>query len=101
MQKISKFKIISAFIACLIFFLSNIIFINSLTAFAEGEREDYRTVKAGVFGFDGYHDRDNNGNLSGYGIEFLNLVSKYSHLNFEYTGYEKSWDDMLTMLEND
>ncbi len=108
MQNVSKYKlrfktclkIISAFIACLIFFLFNLIAVNSI-AFAEAERKDYVTVRAGVFGFDGYHDMDNDGRLSGYGIEFLNLVSKYSHINFEYTGYEKSWDDMLTMLEND
>ena len=91
-------KIISAFSICLIFFLSNLIFIN-LTAFADGGQSD-NTVKAGVFNFEGYHDRDKNGNLSGYGIEFLNLVSKYSDINFEYTGYDKEWNAMLPMLQN-
>lgn len=58
------------------------------------------TVKAGIFDFDGYHMKDANGNLSGYGIEFLNLVSQYSHLNFTYTGYDKSWNETLEMLES-
>lgn len=64
------------------------------------EQADILTAKAGVFYFDGYHMKDEDGNLTGYGIEFLNLVSEYSHLNFDYTGYEKSWDEMLAMLED-
>lgn len=58
------------------------------------------TVKAGVFAFDGYHMKDDNGNLYGYGIEVLELISKYSHLNFDLVGYESSWQDMLDMLES-
>ncbi|MDE6789408.1 MAG: hypothetical protein K2J47_08840, partial [Ruminococcus sp.] len=58
-----------------------------------------RTVQAGVFNFEGYHSKDAQGNLYGYGIEFLELVSEYSHLNFEYVGYDKSWEQMLAMLE--
>ncbi|MDE7087710.1 MAG: response regulator [Clostridia bacterium] len=84
-------KIISAFAACLIFVLSNFI-IASAAAFADDVQPNNRTVKASVFNFEGYHDKDNNGILSGYGIEFLNLVSKYSHLNFEYTGYDTDWN---------
>lgn len=41
-----------------------------------------RTVKAGVFFFDGYHMQDSNGVYTGYGIDLLNLISQYSHLNF-------------------
>ena len=44
--------------------------------------------------------KDEDGSLTGYGIEFLNLVSEYSHLNFQYTGYDRSWGEMLTMLKN-
>ena len=87
-------KIIGAFMTCLIFIISNLI-----TASAD-EYSNNRTVKAGIFSFDGYHMKDENGSLSGYGIEFLNLVSEYSHLNFQYTGYDKSWNEMLNMLEN-
>ena len=57
-------------------------------------------VKAGIFYFDGYHMKDEEGRLSGYGIELLQMISKYSHLNFDYVGYDASWNDMLTMLEN-
>ncbi len=59
-----------------------------------------RTVKAGVFYFDGYHMKDSDGTYTGYGIELLNLISQYSHLNFVYTGYDKSWEEMQEMLES-
>ncbi|MDE6691376.1 MAG: transporter substrate-binding domain-containing protein, partial [Clostridia bacterium] len=95
----TRVKIIAAFIACLIFILSNFIFSGVTTAFAD-EPSAYTTVKASAFNFEGYHDKDESGRLSGYGIEFLNLVSKYSNLNFEYTGYEDDWN-WATDADND
>ena len=59
-----------------------------------------RTVRAGVFYFDGYHMEDEDGLLTGYGVEFLNLVSQYSHLNFSYVGYDRTWEDMQAMLDS-
>ncbi len=88
---------ITAFMICLIFFISN--FSVFITASAD-EQFDNQTVKAGIFSFDGYHMKDESGSLTGYGIEFLNMVSEYSHLNFQYTGYDRSWSEMLDMLEN-
>ena len=85
---------ILAFLACLFIALSDFTIANA------AEETNIRTVKAGIFFFDGYHMKDETGKLTGYGIEFLNLVSKYSHLNFGYAGYEHSWGEMLTMLEN-
>ncbi len=67
---------------------------------ADGESGSNMPVKAGIFSFEGYHNMDEDGNLDGYGIEFLNLVSKYSHINFDYLGYERAWGEMLDMLEN-
>ena len=64
------------------------------------EKSDTESLKAGIFYFDGYHIKDDEGKLSGYGTELLHLISKYSHLNFEYVGYDQSWNDMLSMLEN-
>lgn len=88
-------KLISALTLCLFLILSNFIIV-----FADDVQSNNRTVKAGIFSFYGYHMKDDAGRLTGYGIEFLNLVSEYSHLNFEFTGYDNSWDEMLTMLEN-
>ncbi|MCI8306884.1 MAG: transporter substrate-binding domain-containing protein [Lachnospiraceae bacterium] len=70
------------------------------TVIAKAEMEPQNeTVKAGIFSHYGYHMRDAEGHLTGYGIDFLNMASKYSHINFDYVGYEKSWDEMLAMLE--
>ena len=85
----------AAFTVCLILVLSNFI-----TVFADDVQSGNRTVKAGIFSFDGYHMKDEYDRLTGYGIEFLNLVSEYSRLNFQYTGYDRSWSEMLDMLEN-
>ncbi len=90
---LSCVKQIFALLVSFVLVLSNIPFV------AEAKASDNRTVKAGVFFFDGYHMRDNNGVYTGYGIELLNLISQYSHLNFVYTGYDRSWDEMLDMLE--
>lgn len=92
-NKIYK-KIFVAFMTVLIFMVSN------FTTVSADELLNNRTVKAGIFYFEGYHMKDDDGRLTGYGIEFLNLVSEYSHLNFQYTGYDNSWGEMLTMLED-
>lgn len=83
-----------ALLICLLLVLSD-----PATADASGHAHN-KKVKAGIFYFDGYHMKDREGRLTGYGIEVLNLISEYSHLNFEYVGYEDSWDDMLDMLKD-
>ncbi len=89
----SCIKQIFALFVCFALILPNI---PSLAA--EGTANN-RTVKAGIFCFDGYHMKDSDGAYTGYGIELLNLISQYSHLNFTYIGYDKSWDETLEMLE--
>ena len=79
---------------CFLFVLSGLMGANA------AQPDANRTVRAGVFYFDGYHMQNEDGSLDGYGVEFLNLVSQYSHLNFSFVGYDHSWGDMLTMLEN-
>ncbi|MDE7243486.1 MAG: transporter substrate-binding domain-containing protein, partial [Oscillospiraceae bacterium] len=77
-----------------------IIFSSSISAASEAEPTNNRTVKAGVFFFDGYHMQDSDGVYTGYGIELLNLISQYSHLNFEFTGYDNTWKETQSMLLN-
>ena len=91
---LEKTRRMAAVVLCLLFLLSD------FAAPDVSAKEAQRTIKAGIFFFDGYHVRDEEGKLTGYGIEFLNMVSKYSHLNFEYVGYHNSWNDMLAMLED-
>lgn len=59
-----------------------------------------RNVWAGIFNFEGYHSKNEKGNLEGYGIDLLRLISEYSDLNFIFSGYDKSWHDMQDMLRN-
>ena len=66
---------------------------------AAAARDDGR-VRAGVFNFEGYHSKDEDGNLEGYGMDLLRLLSQYSHLNFAFSGYDRSWHDMQEMLKN-
>ena len=67
----------------------------SSTAYAAEERD---TVRVGFFAFDGYHSVNEKGVRSGYGYEFLRMIARYWNVEYEYVGYENSWDDMLDML---
>ena len=66
-------KRISSLLLCFLVLLSNLITITANAA----QPADNRTVKAGIFYFDGYHMEGEDGGLTGYGIEFLSLVSQY------------------------
>ncbi|MBO5145687.1 MAG: response regulator [Lachnospiraceae bacterium] len=59
-----------------------------------------RTVKVGFFAFDGYHMIDDDGIRSGYGYDFLQMVTRYVNFHYEYVGYDRPWDDMQSMLLN-
>ncbi len=69
------------------------------TAYA-GNVDQVETIRVGFFHFDGYHDISDRGDRSGYGYQFLRLLSRYSSLNFEYVGYDKSWSEMQEMLDS-
>ncbi|WP_216243132.1 ATP-binding protein [Faecalicatena faecalis] len=56
-------------------------------------------VKAGFFAFSGYHMMDDHGIRSGYGYDYLQYMSNYEDWSYDYVGYDKSWKDMLGMLE--
>ena len=90
-------KITIAFMICLFFIISSL---SGLIRISAGAQSDNKTVRAGIFYFEGYHMKDENGSLTGYGIELLNMISEYSHLNFQYIGYDKSWNEMQEMLKN-
>ena len=67
---------------------------------AARDAADDARVRAGVFNFEGYHSKDEEGNLDGYGMDLLRLLSQYSHLNFVFLGYDNSWHEMQEMLKN-
>ncbi len=92
LRRLNRTKQILALFVCFLLIAS------ILPPVAAEETASNRTVKAGVFFFDGYHMKDSDGTYTGYGIELLNLISQYSHLNFVFTGYDKSWEEMQDML---
>lgn len=57
-------------------------------------------MKVGFFAFDGYHMINEVGERSGYGYDFLRLASRYLDVDYEYVGYDESWNDMLEMLRD-
>ena len=58
------------------------------------------TVRIGFFALDGYHNLDSDGVMSGYGFDYMQRLKKYTGYDFEYTGYERSWAEMLAMLSD-
>ena len=72
----------------------------SLTAAVAAEP---RTVRVGYFAFPGYHELipgEGGPKGSGYGFDFLQMLRRYTHLNFQYVGYEDGWLDMQQMLRD-
>lgn len=67
------------------------------TGFAQAE---HKTLRVGFFAFDGYHMIDKDGNKSGYGYDFMRMISRYLDFDFQYVGYDESWKKMADMLEN-
>jgi ABC-type amino acid transport substrate-binding protein len=62
---------------------------------------DNITVKVGFMHEKGYHEISDDGTYSGYGYEYLQMLSQYGNLNFEYVGYDiTDFNDMLDMLES-
>lgn len=54
-------------------------------------------IRVGVFPFSGFYNIDENGNLSGYGYEYLQEISKYTGWQYEYVVAD--WAACLNMLE--
>jgi signal transduction histidine kinase len=69
-----------------------------LSASAAETVSQHERVRVGFFAMDGYHMMDEDGNRSGYGYDFLRLMARYWDVDYEYVGYDKSWDEMQRML---
>ena len=63
----------------------------------KGDKPD--TIRVGFYRMDGYHMMDEKGNCSGYGYALMQKIGRYLPVQYEYIGYDKSWNDMLDMLE--
>ena len=88
------------YVAVLLVFVCVCMIFSPQTAYAAEDSSQHETVKVGFFAMDGYHVMDEEGNRSGYGYDFLRLMARYWDVDYEYVGYDKSWDDMQQMLED-
>ena len=88
------------YVAVLLAFVCVCMIFSPQTAYAAEDSSQHEIVKVGFFAMDGYHVMDEEGNRSGYGYDFLRLMARYWDVDYEYVGYDKSWDDMQQMLED-
>ena len=88
------------YVAVLLVFVCVCMIFSPQTAYAAEDSSQHETVKVGFFAMDGYHMMDEEGNRSGYGYDFLRLMARYWDVDYEYVGYDKSWEDMQQMLED-
>lgn len=58
-----------------------------------------RTVRVAFFPMDGFHIVENDGNLTGMDVEYLNALCDYTTWNIEYVSCD-SWEDALEKLRN-
>lgn len=72
-----------------------------LTGFATTVRAaetEEKTVRIGYIGYDGFINREQDGTYSGYGVEFLKEISKYTGWKYEYVF--DSWENHLQSLRD-
>ncbi len=60
----------------------------------------HQVVHVGFFRFNGYHDMNTAGEKSGYGYDFLQMIAGYANFKYIYVGYQKTWNNMLDMLDS-
>lgn len=65
------------------------------TVHAEGKR----TVKVAFFPMSGYNEKDQDGNLTGMDVEYLDEVCIYANWDIQYVECE-SWDEALQLLKD-
>ena len=58
-------------------------------------------LKVGFYELDGFFGYDSNNNECGYGVDYLNEISKFSSVHFEYSYIRvKSWEDLYGLLKS-
>ena len=67
------------------------------TAEIEKIEEDGR-IRVGLFESAGYYERDQNGNLIGFGIDYLEAIASYTGWKYQFV--EGTREECLTMLQN-
>lgn len=92
MMKIIKFgKKITALILCIIMLWGMVLpmQVQALQSDKEGRSRNI-TLRVAYYPLTGFFEYDEDGNEVGYGVELLDMISKYSGIEFEYVAAE-SW----------
>ena len=61
--------------------------------------QEKQKIRVGYFHFPGYHEIAEDGRYSGYGYDVLQMLRFYNNWEYEYVGYDKSWEEMLELLD--
>ena len=78
-------------------FILGSFFISFSTAQVQAE-ENAKVIRIGYTDFEGFIDKNADGSFSGYGIDYLNEISKYT--GWEYEFVFDSWEDHMESLKN-
>ena len=73
-----------------------VVLVTAATSTLAAERQK---IRVGYFHFPGYHEIAADGRYSGYGYDVLQMLRFYNDWDYEYVGYNKSWDEMVEMLD--
>lgn len=57
-----------------------------------------KTVRVGYFDYAGFIEKDADGKFTGYGVEYLNEISRYTGWSYDYV--YGNWSECLERLEN-
>lgn len=76
------------------------VFLTLLLAFPGCCQEKNKTIRVGVFSMEGYHITDEDGVRSGYGYAFLQKLSRYGNVVYEYKTANSENGGVLKMLKD-
>jgi diguanylate cyclase (GGDEF)-like protein len=66
-----------------------------MTSFSDTES---KTIKVGYYDYTSFIEKDKDGSFSGYGVEYLEEISKYTHWDYKYV--YGTWSELLDKLSN-
>lgn len=94
MKRMRKMKL-SIITLCMIAMLLSIPMAAKITAKADSDSQ--KIVKVGYIGYKGFIEKDGSGNYSGYAVEYLNEIAKYTGWKYEYV--YGTWEEQLDALK--
>lgn len=76
-------------------------FIMSIPVMAAGTQPERKVVRVGLFPFAGYHEKNDNGDLTGYGFDILQDMLVFENWSYDFVGYDEniSWSQAQEMLD--